>query len=95
MAEAASSHEDLGQIQDQLRRVRLGTDRARHPHPAQGVGRLRGHVKAAKGLIPSPATRFFQCVISSYQSASRTHSCPAMHLCVCVCPPGRFSVVVV
>lgn len=48
MVEAASSDEDPGQVQDELRRLRLWTAGARRTQPTQRVGCLSSHVKASK-----------------------------------------------
>ena len=49
VAEAASPHEDLGQVQDELRPLGLRSAGARRPQPAQRVGRFRSNVKGPLG----------------------------------------------
>lgn len=51
MVEAASSDEDPGQVQDELRRVRLRSADARCAQPAQRLGRFGGHVKASGSCV--------------------------------------------
>ncbi len=65
MAEAASSDEDPGEVQDELRRLRLWAAGARLTQPTQRVGRIGSHVKARTyGGLQSLCVRLKVCEAS-------------------------------
>lgn len=88
MAEAASSDEDLSQVQDELRRLRLRAAGARRPQPTQRVGRVSSHVKDPQD--PSLCGRLKEASVYVLKISSNdvnTFVSVCLHYVFIPCPP--------